>query len=178
MFIKSKLFINLFIYLGFYVAFNTVQVISRRVVGRAEETSTYSSLGFCTVSCRPTASNCQLSHLRPCRGLNPGLRGGRRECYHSATVAPVYKVNSQGHICHFLGSQIICYALYVMQITQGPNQALCVNLDRLSPLKSHVKAVCALTLTSHCFSCTVLQSPGPQVVDGNLVLINSDVGHL
>ena len=33
----------LFIYLGFYVAFNTVQVISRRVVGRAEETSTYSS---------------------------------------------------------------------------------------------------------------------------------------
>ena len=46
-----------FIYLGFYVAFNTVQVISRRVVGRAEETSTYSSLGFCTVNCRPTASN-------------------------------------------------------------------------------------------------------------------------
>ena len=29
-----------FIYLGFYVALNTVQVISRRVVGRAEETST------------------------------------------------------------------------------------------------------------------------------------------
>ena len=32
--------IDVFIYLGFYVAFNTVQVISRRVVGRAEETST------------------------------------------------------------------------------------------------------------------------------------------
>ena len=31
---------GLFVYLGFYVAFNTVQVISRRVVGRAEETST------------------------------------------------------------------------------------------------------------------------------------------
>ena len=30
----------LFVYLGFYVAFNTVQVISRWVVGRAEETST------------------------------------------------------------------------------------------------------------------------------------------
>ena len=30
----------LIVYLGFYVAFNTVQVISRRVVGRAEETST------------------------------------------------------------------------------------------------------------------------------------------
>ena len=49
-----------FIYLGFYVAFNTMQVISRRVVGRAEETSTYSSPGFCTVNCRPTASNYQL----------------------------------------------------------------------------------------------------------------------
>ena len=56
---------KIFVYLGFYVAFNTVQVISRRVVGRAEETSTYSSLGFCTVNCRPTASNYQLSHLRP-----------------------------------------------------------------------------------------------------------------
>ena len=55
---------DLFIYLGFYVAFNTVQVISRRVVGRAEETSTYSSLGLCTVNCRPMASNYQLSHLR------------------------------------------------------------------------------------------------------------------
>ena len=31
---------GVFVYLGFNVAFNTVQVISRRVVGRAEETST------------------------------------------------------------------------------------------------------------------------------------------
>ena len=71
----------LFIYLGFYVAFNTVQVISRWVVGRAEETSTYSLLGFCIVNCRPTASNYQLCHLRPCWGSNPGLRGGRRGLY-------------------------------------------------------------------------------------------------
>ena len=84
---KSEDYVNLFIYLGFYVAFNAVQVISRRVVGRAEETRTYSSSGFCTVNCRPTASNYQLSHLTPCRELNPSLRGGRRECYHSATVA-------------------------------------------------------------------------------------------
>ena len=56
---------DLFIYLRFYVTFNTVQVISRWVVGRVEETSTHSSLGFCTVNCRPTASNYQLSHLRP-----------------------------------------------------------------------------------------------------------------
>ena len=54
---------NLFIYLGFYVAFNTVQVISQLVVGSAEETSTYSWSGFCTVNCQPTASNYQLSHL-------------------------------------------------------------------------------------------------------------------
>ena len=82
--------IYLFIYLGFYVAFNTVQVISRRVVGMAEETSTYSLLGFCTVNCQPTASNYQLSHLRPCQESNPGLRGGRRECYHSATMVPFW----------------------------------------------------------------------------------------
>ena len=36
-----------FIYLGLYVAFNTVQVISRWVVGRAEETSTYNWSRFC-----------------------------------------------------------------------------------------------------------------------------------
>ena len=28
--------------------------------------------------------------MRPCQESNPGLRGGRRECYHSATVAPCY----------------------------------------------------------------------------------------
>ena len=32
--------LDLFIYLGFYAAFNTVQVISRWVVGRAEGTNT------------------------------------------------------------------------------------------------------------------------------------------
>ena len=80
-------YVWIFIYLEFYVAFNTVQVISQRVFGRAEETSTYSLSGSCTVNCRPTASNYQLSHLRPCREPNPGLRGGRRDCYHSATVA-------------------------------------------------------------------------------------------
>ena len=61
-----------FIYLGFYMAFNTVQVISRQVVGRVEETSTYSSSEFCTVNCRPMASNYQLSHLRPCRESEVG----------------------------------------------------------------------------------------------------------
>ena len=76
-------------YLGFYVTFNTIQVISRRVVGRAEETSAYSWSRFCTVNCRLTASNYQLSHLRPCREPNPSLRRGRRECYHSTTVAPL-----------------------------------------------------------------------------------------
>ena len=49
---------NLFIYLGFYIAFNTVQVMSGPVVGRAEETSTYSSsvrvrVMKCRVLCTP-----------------------------------------------------------------------------------------------------------------------------
>ena len=65
------LYIYLFIYFGFYIAFNTVQVISRWVTGRAEDTSTYSSLGFWTVNCQPTASNYQLSHLRPYREPRP-----------------------------------------------------------------------------------------------------------
>ena len=43
--------LDLFIYLGFCVGSNTVQVISRWVVGRAEETSTYSWLRFCIVNC-------------------------------------------------------------------------------------------------------------------------------
>ena len=44
----------IFIYLfGFYVALNTVQVISRRVVLWVEETSTYSWSRFCTVNCQP-----------------------------------------------------------------------------------------------------------------------------
>ena len=68
-----EIIVNLFIYLGFYVAFNTVQVISRWVVGRAEETSTYSWSRFCTVNYRPTTSNYQLSHLRLGRELNPAL---------------------------------------------------------------------------------------------------------
>ena len=45
--------VNLFIYLGFYRTFNTVQVISRWEIGRAEETSTYSWSRFCTVNCTP-----------------------------------------------------------------------------------------------------------------------------
>ena len=38
--------LNLFIYLWFYLAFNTVQVISRRLDGRAEETSTTQLLHY------------------------------------------------------------------------------------------------------------------------------------
>ena len=87
-----------FIYLGFYVTFNTVQVISRRVVGRAEETSTYCWSRFCTVNYRPMASNYQLSHLRSDWEPNPDLRGGRRECYHSATVSPTVGVVSKYRI--------------------------------------------------------------------------------
>ena len=37
----------------------------------AEETSTSSLLGFCTVNCPSTASNYQLSHLRQLLGIEP-----------------------------------------------------------------------------------------------------------
>ena len=95
--VSPNAYIYLFVYLWFYVAFNTVQVISRQVVGRAEETSTYSSSGFCTVNGQPTASNYQLPHLRPCRDPNPSIRAGRRECYHSATMPPPPPPNAYNH---------------------------------------------------------------------------------
>ena len=69
-------YMSWFIYLGFYVAFNTVQVISRQVVGRAEETSTCSSSGFCTVNCRPTASNYQLPTLGRAGNRTPASEVG------------------------------------------------------------------------------------------------------
>ena len=65
-------------YLGIWVTFNTVQVISWWVVGRAEETSTYTWSRFCTVNCRPMASNYQLSNLRSGRDPNLDLRQTQR----------------------------------------------------------------------------------------------------
>ena len=58
------------------------------VVLWAEETGIYSWPRFCTVNCLPTASNYKLSHLKSGLAPNPDLRGGKRECYHSATMAP------------------------------------------------------------------------------------------
>ena len=92
---------NQFIYLGLYVAFNTLQVISRWVVGSTEETSTYSSSGLCTVNCRPTASNCQLSHLRSGREPKPRSQRWEARCYHSATMAPSHAINQSSNIMKF-----------------------------------------------------------------------------
>ena len=74
---KNKTLLSPFIYLGFYVTVNTVQVLW------AEETS-WSK--FCTVNCQPSVSNYQLSHIRS-RVWTADVRGGRRVCYHSATLA-------------------------------------------------------------------------------------------
>ena len=74
------------IYLGFYVAFNTVQAISRQVVGRAEETSTLSSLGFCTVPGiepwpqRWEARVLPLCHRGPLPRLEKDLEAGGFSC--------------------------------------------------------------------------------------------------
>ena len=65
--------------MDFNVAFNTVLVIS-------EETSTYSCSRFCTVNCRPSVSNYQLSHI----GFGvwtAECRGWRRLYYHCTTMA-------------------------------------------------------------------------------------------
>ena len=69
---------------------NTVQVIKRRVVGRSEETSTYSSLGFCTVNCRPTASNYpdSIPTLAQCRHLRRSDIGCQRWANGFLTVGP------------------------------------------------------------------------------------------
>ena len=91
---KAVLYKSVYLFIWGFTSLSTLQVISRRVVGRAEETSTHIWSRFCTVNCWPMASNYQLSHLRLCRELNPGLRGGRRECYHSATVAPSTSLES------------------------------------------------------------------------------------
>ena len=52
-----------------------------------------------------TTSNHQLSHLRLSKNLNSDLRGGRQECYHSATVAPAtllkLQMNLIKHFCQY-----------------------------------------------------------------------------
>ena len=119
-------FLNKLICLFGFASLSTLQVISQRVVGRwkgggaAEETSTYSLLGLCTVNCRPTASNYQLSHLRPWQESIPGFRGGRRECYHSATVAPLNKLK-------YLGERMCSRAqrpVLQLEIEDNPIQSL------------------------------------------------------
>ena len=55
----------------------------------------------------------QLSHLRPWRGSNPGLRGGRRECYHSA-ICP-----SKETCWWFSFSKSICSVEKVFILTIG-----------------------------------------------------------
>ena len=47
--------------------------------GRGNQYIHFDRVLYCKLSTR--ASNYQLSHLMPCRESNPGLTGGRRECY-------------------------------------------------------------------------------------------------
>ena len=69
-------------------------LLRRRVVGRAEETSTLSSLGFCTVNCQPTASNYQLSHLSLCGDRTPASEVGGESV---TTLPPWPLLNSVGY---------------------------------------------------------------------------------
>ena len=119
---KTALLGYIYLFIWGFTSLSTLQAISRWVVGRAEETSTYSSSGFCTVNCRPMASDYPLSHLRPCQESNPSLRGGRREWYHSATVAPLlrYKFPQSGYhnyLKPFLKStHCVCTRLTVVKL--------------------------------------------------------------
>ena len=81
----------LYIYLRFYITFNTVHHITQGSFLWAEETSTNSWSRFCAVNCRPLVSNYQLSKIRS--GVwTADLRGGRRVCYHCMAFK---------HICYF-----------------------------------------------------------------------------
>ena len=101
-----------FIYLFgvFYVAFNTVQVISRRVVLWAEETSTYSWSRFCTVNCWALVSNYGLSFIRSkVWGLNRWPQRWEGSVlplhHHGPSFMPKLYINSLGLICcsmHFV----------------------------------------------------------------------------
>ena len=62
--------ICLSIYLGFYVAFNTKQVISQLVVLWAQDTSTYSWSRLCTVNWLPIMGKKLPSFQNRVRGLN------------------------------------------------------------------------------------------------------------
>ena len=86
--VSSNIFIFLFIWVLTSLSTHCIGHITGWLVVWAEQTSTYSWSGFCTVNCRPMASNYQLSHLRSGRESSSDFRGGRRECYHSATVPP------------------------------------------------------------------------------------------
>ena len=87
----------LFIYLGFLRRFQhcTGHITTGSWKGRGNQ---YIQVLYCKLP-----SNYQLSHLRPCREPNPGLRDGRRECYHSVTVAPVSTFNIDLKVVHVPG---------------------------------------------------------------------------
>ena len=77
---------------------------------------------MCTVNCRPTASKYQLSHC---------LRGGRRECYHSATVA----VARPQHLHRSLprGSSLINDNHSIIPVTGQKNSVLITGQGDLNP---------------------------------------------
>ena len=79
---------------GFNVALNTAQVISRRVVGRAEETSTYSSLGLCAVFIYLFGV---LRHFQHCAGhITMGSWKGRGNQYIQFVRVVCYKLPTNG----------------------------------------------------------------------------------
>ena len=86
--------IQFFIYLGFYITFNTVQVISRWIVLGTEETRTYSWSRFCTVNCRQNGKQLEAFPLE----VQPGIE--LRSQSWEARVLPLCHRGLPTHIIH------------------------------------------------------------------------------
>ena len=94
------------------------------IVGRAEETSTYSCSRFCTVNCRSMANSYQLSHIRSGHDLNSDLRGGRRVCYHWFPLWPPLVVKNS---TAYVGSQAIIRIQQRSQIKMNVINRFCLS---------------------------------------------------
>ena len=95
-------------YFVFFITPSTLSIILWWVVGRAEETNTYSWSRFCTVNCWPTTSSYQLFHMRLGRALNSELRG-ENTIQHGPQVTSTYNHQYTSALMErkFLGSAVL-----------------------------------------------------------------------
>ena len=114
---------------------------------------TYSWSMFCAVNCWPRASNFQVSHLMWGQEPNSDLKGGRRECYHSATVAPLVS----NMILNLIVGPMTCYLRMIIiwlgySMTHSPVVCIIFNVwSRKKQIKiSHFLVTCLLNNVWFC----------------------------